>query len=122
MNVIEGDPFSVASYLLVLTSRPYLDVTVTVEPDSQLQAAEPSQLVFTNGNWSTPVLVEVSALDDAVAEVDPHPATISHSVSTLDSVYAEQAAPSSVVVSITDDDAGKQCLGVVLDSASETRC
>ncbi len=74
------------SYRLALTAQPTATVTVTVSPDSQL-IATPGSLTFTTANWDVPQTVTVEAVDDSVAEPDPHTGTIAHTTASSDPAY-----------------------------------
>ncbi len=89
------------TYTLVLTRAPSSDVTISVNSGSQTSVSSTS-LIFTAANWNVPQTVTVSAVDDAVVE-GTHSATISHTISSLDSSYASVSVP-SVNVTIADND------------------
>ena len=94
---------SSGTYTIVLDSQPTADVTVTInDPSGSTDVtAEPASLTFTDTTWNTAQTVTVSAAqdDDAADET----ATVTHSVSSTDSIYGGASA-NSVVVSVTDDD------------------
>ena len=97
--VTEGgatDTFSV-----VLNNRPVSNVTITVNPGTQVTAL-PSPLVFTAANWNVPQDVTVAAVDDAVAE-GVHNESIGFTVSSADPLY-NGAVVAPVAVSITDNE------------------
>ena len=77
------------------------------EPLSEVtvNGASTAQLTFTTGDWSTPQTVTVTAIDDAVADGDPHNETIGHTVKSDDLVY-HHIGINSVDVTITDNDCG----------------
>ncbi|MBW4438129.1 MAG: hypothetical protein KME04_13385 [Pleurocapsa minor GSE-CHR-MK-17-07R] len=89
------------TYSVVLTSEPVADVTVNLNGGSQLSVV-PASLTFTPNNWDTPQDVTVGAVNDAVAE-GAHTGTISHTISSSDSVYAGLTV-ASVTATIADDD------------------
>jgi hypothetical protein len=93
-----------ASYTVRLASRPTGTVTVSVDAGSQA-AAGVASLVFNASDWSTPKAVTVTALDDLVAEANPHVGTVVHSVGSNDpaDAYASLTA-GTVGLSITDND------------------
>lgn len=97
----DGDP-ETDTYTVVLNTQPTADVTVTLNPGSQLTVS-PTILTFTSQNWSTPQAATVAAVDDDTAEADPHTGVVSHTVSSADPVYNGIAAP-SLTVSISDGD------------------
>ncbi len=104
-NVNEADAVP-DTYTVVLTVPPTDDVTVTVDPDGQVNlgsgAGVPITLTFTTGNWSVARTVSVVAVDDAAAE-GSHQATIRHFAASTDPAY-NGAAIRNVTVNVTDDD------------------
>ena len=101
----DGDPDS-DTYTIVLDSRPYYDVVISVTDDDEAYT-DKSSLTFTNGDWYTAQTVTVTAFKDYIDEaVDPdtHTGTVSHSVSSSDSKYNGMSL-SSVTATITDNDA-----------------
>jgi len=98
-NVTEGG--ATDSYTVVLTSQPTANVTITINPGSQLTVS-PTTLTFTPANWNVPQTVTVTAVDDALAE-GTHTGTIQHTASSTDSNY-NGLAISPVTVTITDND------------------
>lgn len=91
-----SDAFSVR-----LLTAPQSGVTVTLTPDAQLQVS-PSSLAFTTENWSTPQVVTVRAVDDALAESSPHAGSVALAVSGSPEYAALTPAP--LAVEITDND------------------
>jgi len=99
----DGDPDS-DTYTVVLNTRPYEDVVISVTDDDEAYT-DKSSLTFSNSDWSSAQTVTVTAFKDYIDEVtEPHSATVSHSVSSSDNKYNGMSL-SSVSVSITDDDA-----------------
>jgi len=103
-DVAEGG--ATDSYEVVLNAQPSADVTISIDPNAQLDlgfgVGNPLSLVFTSGNWDTPQSVTVSAVDDAVVE-GPHTGAITHSASSSDGNY-DGISISGVTVNITDND------------------
>ena len=97
-DVTEDGPID--TYTVVLDLEPSATVTVSITPDSQVTRS-PTSVSFTIGNWSTPQTVTVTAVDDATVEGN-HTGTITHSAS---GGSYDGGSISSVVASITDDDA-----------------
>lgn len=94
------------SYTLVLSSQPTDDVVVTVSDISDPnQVTVTDTVTFTNSDWSTPKTVTVTAIDDALAEEDPHFTTITHTVASNDGLY-NGLAVNNVSVTITENDCG----------------
>ena len=99
LTIAEG---SSGTYTIVLDSQPTADVTVTInDPSNTDVTAEPASLTFSSTDWSTPQTVTVSAAQDADAENDT--ATVTHAVTSTDSIYSGVSA-NSVAVSVTDDE------------------
>lgn len=100
------------SYTVVLTSQPTADVTITLNPGSQLST--PTTLTFTAQNWNVAQTVAVSAVNDDIAEGN-HSGTITHSASSSDNNY-NGIAISNVTASITDNDNA----GVIITQSNGT--
>ena len=111
-DVVEGA--ATDTYTVVLTTQPTFDVTITITPDAQTTVSTTS-LTFATADWNSALTVTVTAVNDEIAEADPHFSTITHSASSSDSDYNGAAVPfapdSNVIVSITDDDTA----GVTID-------
>ncbi|KAB2940012.1 MAG: hypothetical protein F9K17_14415, partial [Phycisphaerae bacterium] len=104
-DVSENGPTS-DTYTVVLTAQPNANVTLTVDPDVQTDlgsgAGVAVQFTFTNGNWSTPQTVVVTAVDDTNQE-GPHTSTITHATASGDTNFNALTVP-NVVANVTDDD------------------
>jgi CSLREA domain-containing protein len=98
-DVTEGG--ATDSYTLVLTSQPTNNVSIALNPGTQVTVAT-SPVVFTTMNWNTPQTVTVTAVDDAAVE-GPHTGTISHTVTSSDAVY-NNFTVANVTANITDND------------------
>ena len=117
--VTEGG--ATGTYDVVLDTQPTATVTITVTGDAQATAL-PATLTFTagpTGNWDVAQTVTITAVDDMVAEAQPHTGTISHTAAggdyagiTIDDVEAEITDDDSAGVSIDTDD------GVTVTEAS----
>jgi len=94
---------------VVLNAQPTADVTVTLttDPDNQLEAIDP--ITFTTSNWNTPVNVYVEAVNDNTIEGN-HSVNLGYSVASTDEYYNETSESNVVTVDITDNDQA----GVVL--------
>ena len=94
------------SYVVILNSMPTADVDISVTPDSQtdLGAGPGAAIVlsFTPGNAQTPQTVNVTAVDDAVAE-GLHTSTITHAATSTDINY-NGLSIDDVVASVSDND------------------
>jgi hypothetical protein len=100
-SVTEGG--STDTYTVVLNTAPSANVTITINPGSQVNVA-PATLTFTTANWNTAQTVTVTAIDDALAE-GPHVGTITHTAASTDAAY-NGIAVASVTPNIADNDAG----------------
>ena len=112
VDVAEGG--ATDTFTVVLDSQPTAGVLVTLVSDNQATADENGEpinafLVFTPTNWNVPQTVRVTAIDDDLAEADPHAGQITVQISSstansqFDPIY--DALPDQVVpVSITDND------------------
>jgi hypothetical protein len=77
------------------------DVTISII--DSIQAVVPiTPLIFTPENGRTPQIITVIADDDTVAE-GSHVSILSHTITTIDPVYAALTAP-TVQVNVTDND------------------
>ena len=94
------------SYTVKLGTEPTDDVTVAIARaaggDSDITVA-PASLTFTSGNYSTAQTVTISAAEDNSDYADDT-ATITHSVTTTDSIYTEQTI-GDIAVTAEDNDA-----------------
>ena len=96
VNPVEG---GMATYILVLDTRPAVPVTITPNSgDSDALAVSPASLTFTASNWDTAQTVSVMGVEDA--DTTHETVTIHHSVSSTGAVTAATA----VTVTVTDDD------------------
>ncbi|QJD78872.1 putative Ig domain-containing protein [Spirosoma rhododendri] len=99
-TVTEGGPTD--TYTVALNSQPSSDVTVTINPGSQL-TVNPTTLTFTSANYSTAQTVTVTAIDDNVYQGAPRSVTITQNVTSSDAAY-NGIAVNPVSVTITDND------------------
>ena len=101
--VTEDGTTDTDTYTVVLNTRPYYDVVISVTDDDEAYT-DKSSLTFNDGDWSSAQTVTVRAFKDYIDETsDPHTGTISHGVTSSDSKYNGMSL-SSVTASITDDD------------------
>ncbi len=98
-DVAEGG--ATDTYTLVLTSQPTNNVSIALNPGTQVTVAT-SPVVFTTANWNVAQTVTVTAVDDVLVE-GPHTGTISHTVTSSDATY-NAFAVANVVANITDND------------------
>jgi ribosomal protein L24E len=87
---------------VALALQPTAPVVVQAAPDAQL-TVQPSSLTFTPGNWSTPQVLTLTAVDDAAVEASPHQGTVVLSGTSDDSRYSGSSIQ-LIAVSIVDDD------------------
>ena len=87
------------TYTVVLDSQPTQTVTVTINDpaDNTDVTADPTNLAFTTGDWSTAQTVTVTAAQDDNA--DDETTTITHTVGGYQTVTAAE----DVTVTVTDD-------------------
>ncbi len=100
-NVTEGG--ATDTYDVVLRTAPTANVTITINPSTQLGAA-PATLTFTTVNWNVPQTVTVTAVDDALVE-GAHTGTITHTSASADAAY-NAIVIANVTANITDNDGG----------------
>ena len=99
LTVAEGDD---EEYTVVLDSRPTAGVTVTIGGTSGTDLTlNSTTLTFRRNSWNNAQTVTVTAGQDT--DFDNDTATLTHTVSSTDTLY-EGISADSVVVSITDDD------------------
>jgi len=107
-EVIEGDDIG-DEYTIALVLQPDYSVTVTVDPDEQLDVGNgrgnPIEIVIEPEDWDSPQTVTVTAYDDDVLEEEPHLGIISHSISSADPDFDDKPLP-VVNVSIFDNECG----------------
>ncbi len=90
------------TYTVTLNSQPSADVTVSINPGSQLTVSS-ATLTFTSANFNTAQTVTVTAVDDNVYQGAPRSVTITQSVTSSDAAYNGIVA-NPVSVTIIDND------------------
>ncbi len=104
-EVDESGPTS-DSYTLVLNDAPSADVTIIVDPTSQIDVGAGSGvallLTFTPANWNSFQSINVTAVDDAVFE-GTQTSFITHQTISVDARY-DGLNIASLLVTITDND------------------
>ena len=95
---------------VALATQPTANVSVWIVGDAQLDPQVP-QVVFTPATWNVPQIVAIEAVDDAVAETDPHDGLLSVATSSTDPLYDLLAVP-DLVFDVTDDDVAGVTTGV----------
>lgn len=97
------------SYTLKLLSMPTAAVTITVQPDGQVDAGGGPgvavALEIEAADWDTPVTVTVTANDDDVSE-GQHYGLIQHTVDSGDLLYDDYGVADVEVIITDNDDAG----------------
>ena len=100
LTIAEG---SSGTYTIVLDSQPTASVAVAInDPTDNTDAtADPASLTFSSTDWNSPKTVTVNAAQDD--DADDETATVTHAVTSTDSIYSGASA-NSVAVSVTDDE------------------
>ena len=98
--VTEGGATDV--YYLQLAQQPTSSVSIAIGTSAQLSVS-PTQVWFNSVNFSTPVSITVTAVDDAVGE-GLHTARITHTITSADTRY-NNAGVRAFTISINDNDA-----------------
>lgn len=96
-----AEPATTDTYRISLTTAPTADVVITMIDNGQM-VPSPSVVTFTPLNWSTPVYVTLTPVDDGVAE-GVHTGMVMHFVDSLDWDYMSYPM-SDIFATITDDD------------------
>lgn len=113
VTVNEAGPIS-DTYQITLSSIPAAGETVTVTPSESTGGGpnqvtlSPASVTFTSANWNVPKTVTVTAIDDTIAETEPHYTTIAHTASSSAplSGYNSVVIPSFQVTIHDNDVAG----------------
>ncbi len=105
VHIIEGGDTD--TYTVVLAARPNANVTVTIDPDDQIDVGNGPgnalNLIFTNTNWFQRQEVTATAVDDRIVE-DVHTSKITHSSSSSGDPNFSNLDITNVSVNITDND------------------
>lgn len=109
-NTLVSEAGATDSYSIVLSTIPSSDVIIQFTSGSELNPI--ANLTFTPSNWNTVQIVNVSAVDDSVAE-GLQTVSISHSASSSDTDY-NGIAINDVNMSIQDND------GIILTATDTT--
>ncbi|ATB32766.1 Calx-beta domain-containing protein [Melittangium boletus] len=103
-----------ASFTVVLSSQPLADVTLPLSSTNPSEGVlSTGSLVFTPVNWKAPQRVEVTGLDDELADGDQPYAIVFSASTSADPTYAGRT-PANVPLVNGDDDTA----GVVVSAAS----
>lgn len=107
-EVIEGNAVP-DTYNIHLVSQPGDDVTVTVDPDEQLDLGSgqgiPIYLYFDDQNWADDQQVNVIANDDDILEENPHNGWINHMIASTDPDF-DDIPLQNVIVKTYDNECG----------------
>jgi hypothetical protein len=105
-NLVVEEGGATASYSVTLETKPTADVTVKLESDGQVMLSgstlNDNSLTFTADTWNTPQFINVTAVDDKIAEGE-HKGEVQHTATSSDPVYNGTKA-ATVVATITDND------------------
>jgi Domain of unknown function (DUF4347)/Malectin domain/Glucose / Sorbosone dehydrogenase/IPT/TIG domain len=105
------------SYGLVLNTQPAANVTVALNPGTQL-TTNTNTLTFTPANWNVAQNITVIAVNDTVVEGN-HTGTISHTITSADTNYnGLTIAPLSVA--ITDNDGNSSAVRIDVGGGAYT--
>ncbi|MCW2972315.1 MAG: peptidase and in kexin sedolisin, partial [Thermoleophilia bacterium] len=103
VEVTEGSLAGNTTYTVQLGAQPVGDVTITPTADAQVTVL-PASATFTNTDWNTPQTFTVTAVDDDLDELDPHPGNITHAVTSTDPLWASLTTAAPVAAIVHDDD------------------
>jgi serine protease AprX len=117
LSLLEGGAPTVNTYTVALTTAPTANVTVTPAPNAN-ETVSPSSLNFNPGNFSTPQLVTVTAVDDLIAE-GAQVGLVTHSATSTDAAYNGIAGPTMPVPIADNDVAGIDLSRVAMTLAEE---
>jgi hypothetical protein len=107
-----------ATFTVVLDSRPYADVTLTLATsDAGEGTLTPQQLTFPVESWSTPQTVTVTGVEDDVADGSQRYAIVFQNVASEDATYAALAPPDVPLLNADDDVAGFAVSGASGDTS-----
>ena len=92
-----------SSYDISLATSPSSSVTITLSTSSADVLLSTTTIVFTSANYSTPVTVVVTAVNDDIDTGSTYERVISHSASSADTNY-DGISIANVTTTITDND------------------
>jgi hypothetical protein len=93
-----------ATYAIVLQSQPLFDVTVPISTsDASEGTVSPTSVTFTPVNWSSPQIITIHGIDDAVADGNQVYPIVNGTASSSDPAY-NGIDPDDVLVTNTDND------------------
>lgn len=88
-------------YGVALLSQPSSLVTITMQPDTQVQT-NPSSITFTPTNWNQIQFVSISAIDDSTEE-NLHLGSVAHTATSDDPTFTADPLP-DIDATINDND------------------
>lgn len=96
-----------AMFSVVLTSQPTANVSVSItSSDASEGVAAPASLTFTGGNWSSPQIVIVTGVDDALADGNIAYTIVTGNSVSSDTSYSGMVVPDVQVTNVDLDSAG----------------
>ena len=99
--VVTEDGSRVDSYFMELETAPRARVTVHVQAVHGQAILEPSQLIFTSGNYNTRQKITARSFDDEKPEESVHFDTVLHTLTTEDPIYSVLSI-SSIALRVID--------------------
>ncbi|NNJ10415.1 hypothetical protein EKD04_008760 [Chloroflexales bacterium ZM16-3] len=104
LAISEVGPTS-STYTVMLSTAPAAAVTISITPDAQVSVNTPT-LTFDATNWNVAQTVTVTAVDDKIDEISPHPGIVTHTATSTDPLYdaINGITVNSVTADITDND------------------
>lgn len=113
------------TYTVVLHSKPFADVTITLTPDTQVTVdtdagalGNQTTLAFTPVNWNVPQIVAVAAVDDLVDENGAHAASVAHASSSADPAY-DGLTITPIGITVSDNDVAALVVSVITGTPAE---
>ncbi|WP_119070717.1 SBBP repeat-containing protein [Aggregatilinea lenta] len=106
LTLAESGSASSGEFTVRLNSQPATDVTIDVTPsDTNICTSDQTSLTFTNGDWNTPQIVTITAVDDAITNGASRTCTVvlSAPATPTDPAY-ESLDPEDVTITVTDDE------------------
>ncbi len=108
-----------ASFTVVLTSKPYANVTVNFASNKTSEGTvSAGSITFTPANWNAPRTVLVTGVNDDFADGNQPYAIVFSATTSTDAAYAA-IKPANVLVTNTDNDSAGITVGVLSGSTTE---
>lgn len=103
-NLTTSEAGGMASFQIVLNSRPKADVKIALSSSRTSEGTvSPAQLTFTSANWAAPQTVNIKGVDDSVADGGQTYRIVTAPATSADPQYDTLDAP-DVTVQNTDND------------------